>query len=281
MTTMRAFFMANYRSIGANMWQRRATFFRTSPRWFRFQRAVLDHTDRQLLDVSWRAVQSPANSPELLAHVRSHLPDWPGFRTRVYTYVDMEWNPIFGELRLPVAGPTLHEEVEPEGQRDLLAQLFAACPPGSYGYYAQWGLGPFHTVVGSTAAAGIHLFFASQVQFLKQPMGDLVTRIMSTLETKYWNSRQDVVDHLAGLFLKERGRQLGVAGPQLLRTIWEGHRTPDLPTADTLSEAQLQEVAETLNANLDALDATAAATFAQELYEKAVAENQVKFTSEM
>lgn len=280
MTSMRTHFRSNYRSIGANIWQRRATFFRTSPRWFRFRQAVLDHTDRQLLDVTWRAAESPANSPELLAHVRRHLPGWPGFRTRVYTYVDLEWNPIFGELRLPSHGPTIHEEVEPEGQRDLLAQLFAACPEGSYGYYAQWGLGPFHTLVGSTAAATIHLFFASQAQFLKQPMGDLVNEIMSTLETKYWDSQQDVVDHLAGLFLDKRGRQWGVAGPRRLRTIWEGHRTPDLPQADKLSEQQLQEVADKLNDNLDALDATAAATFAQQLYDKAVAENLVRFTAE-
>ncbi|HEY0694331.1 MAG TPA: hypothetical protein VGD71_35505 [Kribbella sp.] len=280
MTTMRAFFRTNYRSIGANLWQRRATFFRTSPRWFRFQQAIISHTDRQLLDISWRAVQSPSNSPELLAHVRRHLPGWPGFRTRVYTYVDMEWNPIFGELRLPATGPTVHEEVEPEGQRDMLAQLFAACPPGSYGYYAQWGLAPFHTLVGNTAAAGIHMFFASQVQFLKQPMGDLVTKIMSTLETKYWDSRQDVVDHLAGLFLKERGRQLGVAGPQWLRTVWEGQRTPDLPTVDQLSEVQLQEIADTINGNLADLDASVAAKFARELYDKAVEENRVKFTSD-
>jgi hypothetical protein len=269
-------FTTNFNAVGASAWRRAGTMFTVSPRWFRFRNTVFSHVDRQLLDVSWKVVESPANSPELVAHMRRYRPEWQGFRSRVYTYLTQEWNPIYGTLETPSDGGRLQEEVEPLGQRDMLKQVFAACPPGSYGYYAQWGLAPFHQVFGNVAAATIHEFFASQVQFLMQPMSPQVTEIMSTLETRYWESREDVIDYVAGRVLNKRTRAWAVATPAMFRQLWEGERTPELGPGERLSEAQLEEISEQLNGKLEELDIEATQKFAQELFEKMAAENRLK-----
>jgi hypothetical protein len=269
-------FSTNFSAIGASTWGRAGTFFTVSPRWSRFRQAVGGQVDRQLLDVSWRVVESPANSPEVIAHVRRYRPEWTGFRSRVYTYLTQEWNPIYQTLETPTGGAELQEEVAPLGQRDMLAQVFEACPEGSYGYYAQWGLAPFRMVAGNVAAATIHEFFASQIQFLMQPMSPEVTEIMSSLETRYWESREDIIDYVAGKVLTKRTRGWAVVTPATLRRLWEGERMPTLAPGETLSQEQLAEIAAQLNAKLGELDAAAARKFAQELFEKMAAENRLR-----
>lgn len=275
----RRFPTATFRAIGISARARSATFFRVSPRWSRFRQVLNVQIDRQLLDITWRPVASPVYSLEVMAHLRANLPGWEEFRVPVYTYVDQTWNSIYGDFDTP-ADARVYEEVGQIGERDRLEQIFAACPAGSYGYYAQWGLAPFKAVVGSTAAATIDEFFAKNVHLLTQPMSPEITEILSTLETKYWNSRTDILDYIAGRVLNKRTRAWGVATPAALRRLWEGERTPALPPGEELDTEQAQEIAEALNENLPQLDLEAAQRFANELYEQAVAGNRVRVADE-
>lgn len=272
---VRRFPTATFRAIGISARARSATFFRVSPRWTRFHQVVNLKVDRQLLDISWRPVESPTISPEIMAHLRRNLPGWQGFRAPVYTFIEQSWNTTYGDLETP-ADAEVYEEVGQIGQRDRLEQIFAACPPGSYGYYAQWGLAPFKAVFGNLAAATIDEFFAKNVHLLIQPMSAEITDILSGLETKYWDSSKDIIDYIAGKVLSKRTRAWAVATPAALRRLWEGERTPTLPAGEELDTAQAQEIADVLNENLPQLDLEAAQRFAEELCEQAVAENRVR-----
>ena len=243
-------------------------------RWRRFREVALGFENRQLIAVGWAHVENPALSPELMAHLHHHLPQWTGFRQQVFTYVETEWNSIYGDVEV-LPGAAVTTEAQPLGRRDHLEQIFAACPEGSYGYYAQFGLAPFKSLVGNFASATIDEFFASQVHFLKQPMSAMVNDIMSTLETHYWNSREDIIDYIAGRVMTKGMRHLGVATPQVVMQVWEGKRVPGLGPGETLGDEQLAEVVDLLAQNLGGLDQAAAGRFATELCERMIAENRV------
>ncbi|OLR95053.1 hypothetical protein [Actinokineospora bangkokensis] len=268
-------FTAAFRAIGENIRLRRTAFWTGSVRWDSFKRTASFYEDRQLLGVGWSQVDNPAQTDEVMKHLHAHLPEWNGFRQRVFTYVQAEFDPIYGDLRV-AEGARVYTEAEPLGQREYLEQIFEACPEGSYGYYAKSGLAPFKAVVGNFAAATIDQFFASQVHFLKQPMSPQVNDIMSTMETKYWDTREEAIDFIAGKVLGKAGRELGVATPQFLAELWRGKRVPDLPEGETLDQDQLAAIAGQLNDKITDLDLQAATAFAKSLYDQMTADNRLR-----
>jgi hypothetical protein len=268
-------FVRNYRRTGRRVWEN-LHFFNRQRALPRYQAALTRYSEAMLIERRIDVAATPYYNQELMAHVRRHLPNWRGFQTEHRSYVYAEWSPIFQEWDWSTAKLVLNQE-QPLLQRDRLMQIFAACPEGSYGYYAQFGLAPFKAVVGSFAAATIDELFASQVHILKQPFSPEINDIMSTIETRYWNSREDLLEHIAGLFLIKSGRERGVRWPAKLMTIWEGQRKPKLPEGEALEAEQLAEAQSVLTEeNLKKMDDAAMVKFSSDLYDRLVAEGKAK-----
>jgi hypothetical protein len=271
--TMKFNFARSYFNTGKLYWSK-IKFYnpQKTAKWYtstlsKYNRAVF-------LNYKIDVATTPYYNQELMSHVKTHLPDWKGFKTEYHTYIHAEWSSIYADWDWSTAKLVLNEE-RALLQRDRLMQIFQACPPGSYGYYAQYGLAPFKAVVGSFASATIDEFFASMVQFLKQPFSVPINDIMSTLETRYWNTRKELLDYLAGKTFTKRRRELGVSVPASVMTIWEGKRVPQLPAGETLSDEQLAEVQKALTEeNLDKLDDIALARFTADLYKQLVAKGK-------
>ena len=264
--------VSNYRTYGRNLWGRLHFRNRQAQQPF-FQQRVLQYPPAQLLRIAVEPTTVPYYSPELMTHLRQHLPNWNGFHTEVRTYFFSTWNSIYGDWDLE--GRVVRIE-RPLLQRDRLEQIFAACPDGSYGYYASRGLAPFKAVVGSFASATIDEFFASQIHWLKQEFGREVNIIMSTMETRYWNSREDLVEWLAGQTFRAWMRRIGVSIPSYVMTIWEGQRKPSLPPGEALEAEQLQEAINLLNERLPGLNQTAVQEASVEIYNRLVSEGKAK-----
>lgn len=260
----------NYGQLGRDVW-RQVKFHDNPQRQFPWYRQALSrYSEAMLIERRIDRAAVPYYNHTLMSHLWRHLPNWRGFQTEYRTYAQAQWTPIFQDWDWSTVRIVVDQE-QPLLQRDRLMQIFGACPPGSYGYYAQYGLAPFKAVVGSFASATIDEFFASHVQYLKQPFSEQVNDIMSTLETVYWNGRQDLVDWLAGQSFGKVGRELAVAIPANLMTLWEGRRVPAIPEGEALSEAQLAVAQTTLTAeNLERLDDAARVGYAAELYQQLV-----------
>ena len=272
-------FMRDYRATGRRVW-RNLRFFnpQKSLPWYR--NALSRYSEAMLIERRIDIATIPYYNEDLMARLRDQLPNWKGFQTEHRSYVRADWNTIYQDWDWSTARIILNEE-QPLLQRDRLMQIFAACPEGSYGYYAQYGLAPFKAVVGSFASATIDQFFANQAQFLKQPFSPQVNEIMSTLETHYWNSRADLLEHIAGLFLDKGGRQRGVRYPAKIMTVWEGQRKPAITEGEALESEQLAEAQAALTEeNLKLLDDAAIARFTSELYERLVAKGKAKADSQ-
>lgn len=259
-------FRTSFRAIGARAWPR-VRMFSSAPSTPAYHQVLSTCSEPRLARVRIDRATVPYYQPELMNHLRTHLPDWGGFTTVFETHVYQTWNTVYGDWDWSEFGGVVEVE-QPLLQRDRLIQIFAACPTGSYGYYAQYGLAPFKAVVGSFAAATIDEFFASQVHFLKQPMSAPMNDIMSSLETKYWDSQQDFTDWLAGKTFTKGMRELGVSVPASLLTVWEGKRKPALPPGEALEEEQLAEATAVLHEALPGLDASAFQSFAADLYQR-------------
>ncbi|MFI2458128.1 hypothetical protein [Streptomyces sp. NPDC019539] len=265
--------LASFRALGASVYTR-VNLYQTSTRYNRYRQMAQGYADRQLLHVDW-VIIDPATRPELVERIKRNLPDFVGFKSQVFTYVESEWNNIYGDFDPPRPEGTLIKETVSPGQRGRLLQILEACPEGSYGYYAKFALAPFHAIIGNFAAATIDEFFAANVEYLKQPMSPLVSKILALLETKYWNSREDVVEFAAGQILNEHGRELAMDITSKVIQLWEGGRVPDLPDSETLDE-QLPLIVSQLSAGISEMDYEVSQRIAQELYEKAVRNNIIK-----
>lgn len=239
--------------IVGSMIFKRIKFFPVSPPRARFDHLVNSMSDMRLVNIHVEAATVPYYHPVLMLHLQRHLPGWTGFKAQYYEYVHQHWNSMYGDWDWSDVGQVVVVE-QPLLQRDRLMQIFEACPEGSYGYYAKYGLGPFKGVVGSFAAATIDQFFASQIQFLKQPMSPAINEIMSSMETKYWNSRETWLEWIAGKTFTQGMRKLGVSLPSHLLTVWEGQRKPTLPSGEELEEVQLGIALELLREHLPELD---------------------------
>lgn len=252
--------------IGEQTWSR-LRFFNPERATSRYRQALARYSQALLVDRRVDVVTSPYFDPDLMAHLRRHLPGWHDFHTEFRTYLSAEWNSIYGDWDWSDMALVVDEE-QPLLQRDRLMQILEACPEGSYAYYARRGLAPFKAVVGSVASATIDRFFAANIWLLKQPMSVLVNEIMSTLETKYWGTRQNLVDYVAGWWLPKRGRQFVVATPQFLMTLAKGVRTPDLPPGEVLDAEQLAELQRILAEHLPTLDDVVIMEFCKDLYKR-------------
>jgi hypothetical protein len=266
--------LTNFHSFGKNLFGR-STRYQTWTRYVRFRQISQGYANLQLLDRAWETMPDPAVSPEIMVELQRNLPGWGGFQQEVFTYVQMNWNDMFGDFDDVVPGAALVREIIPSGPRGRLAQIFAACPPGSYGYYAQYGLAPFRLLVGNTAAADIDTFFAQNIRFLKQPMSNEVRDLMSMLETKYWRSRQDLVDWVAGTVLTENRRRAGVSVPATLTRLVEGYRRTELG-AEELTTEQLTQIQSTLRQGIDEMTLEAVQRRASELADQMIRENLVE-----
>lgn len=259
----------NYGQLGRNVW-REIKFYNPQKQFPWYQQALARYSEAMLIERRIDTATVPYHNQDLMSHLWRHLPNWRGFQTEYRTYAQAQWTPIFQDWDWSTVKIVVNQE-QPLLQRDRLMQIFGACPPGSYGYYAQYGLAPFKAVVGSFASATIDEFFASHVEWLKQPFSEQVNDIMSTLETYYWNDRQDLVNWLAGQTLGKLGRELAVQLPANLMTLWEGKRQPAIPEGEELTEMQLAIAQTTLTPqSLDRLDDAARVSFAAELYQKLV-----------
>lgn len=272
-------FAMNFRAFGGSLYSR-MSLYRTSTRYNYYRQLAQGYAGRQLLHVDWVTMPDPAVRPEFVAHLKLHVPDMDGFRSKVFTYVESDFNPVYGDFDPIKEGAKITTEVIPSGQRGRLKQIFAACPKGSYGYYAQFGLAPFRLIAGNLAAATIDEFFGSNIEYLKQEMSPATNDIMTTLETKYWRSQKDIVDWLAGMVLTKFGRTVLVAVPAALVRLWEGRRVPDLPPGQKLTEEQLADIATKINAGVETMDLAASLRRAKDLYQEAVKKNRIKYESE-
>jgi hypothetical protein len=262
----------NYATFGRNVWSR-LRFRNPQAQQPYFQQRVLRYPPMQLVRIDIQPTTVPYYNAQLMAHLRRHLPDWNGFHTEVRTYFHSNWNSIYGDWDLE--GTVVRIE-RPLLQRDRLMQIFQACPEGSYGYYAARGLAPFKSVVGSLAASTIDEFFASQVHWLKQGFSDAINDIMSTMETDYWESREDLVEWLAGRTFTKWMREVGVAVPAYVLTIWEGKRKPSLPEGEAPEEEQLQAAANLLKENLPKLNRDAVEAYSVQLWEEVLRKRKAK-----
>lgn len=210
----------------------------------------------------------PYYDPELMSLLQTHLPAWNGFRTRYLTYLIGQWNSIYGDWDYsPESSELVVEEEQPLLQRDRLMQIFEACPVGSYGFFAAKGLTPFKRVVGSYAAATIDEFFATQVPWLKQPYCDDLNKLMSELETRYWNNRKELRTWLAGKTFTKRMRQWGVSR---IAVVWDGKEGPVIPRGEPLAEKQITEAREVVEGAATDLDDEALEQFSHKLYDDLV-----------
>jgi hypothetical protein len=215
----------------------------------RYQQAAYKYAGSMLLSKTPGLATKPYYQPELTSLLHKHLPNWYGFQTQFYSYLEMNWSSIFGDWDYSSA-KLVHKEEQPLLQRDRLMQIFGACPRGSYGYYAYRGLTPFKALVGSYASAAIDEFFASNIELLRQPFTGLVNDIMSTKETVYWNSQQEFTNWLAGQLLGKDGRSNVVRWSARLSTFLEGWATEQ----GTLAQEQLKQIKAELDASLPGLD---------------------------
>jgi hypothetical protein len=206
-----------------------------------------------------------------MAHIQTHLPEWPGFLTEYRTYLTAGWSSIFADWDWQTVA-LIRDEEQPLLQRDRLMQIFQACPVGSYGYFAAKGLGPFKSVVGSFAAATIDEFFASQVQWLSQPCCADLNALMSELETYYWDNRQKLVEYLAGKTFSKKMRQWGVS-TRVPKT-WEGKTKPAVPGGEASEGDQMAEARDLMEGATGTMDAEALEKFSLEVYEKLVAKGK-------
>jgi hypothetical protein len=248
--------LSKYRTIGCHLYPR-LTFMNPEWKTIRFQEGTKKHANSVLLTEKYDLVTKPYYQPELMEKLHKHLPTWLGFQTWHYTYVQGMWNSIYGELDFRDVAVFIQQE-KPLLQRDRLAQIFAACPAGSYGYYAARGLAPFKLAVGSFASAQIDEFFASNIDLLTQPFSKIVNDIMSTKETAYWKSQKEFTNWLAGHFLSKGGREKGVAWPAALHRFAYG--TP-VPEGEVLNEEQLAKLKAELEEQLPRLDVVALEDF--------------------
>lgn len=276
----RAFsFTRNFRVMGRRRW-RQLKFFNPQKQLPVYQQSLTRYSEVMLVQKQLGIAQTPYYNEELMNHLKRHLPGWQGFRAEFRTYVYGQWNPIYQDWDLSTVKLKIREE-QPLLQRDRLMQIFESCPEGSYGYYAQTGLAPFKGLVGSFASATIDQFFASNVQFLKQQFSTDINEIMSTLETRYWNSRKELMDYIAGKSFTKGMRKAGVKVPSVLMTVWEGQRKPTLPDGEALEAEQLKEARSVLTEeNLKKLDDAALARFTSELYDQLVAKQKAKAEAE-
>jgi hypothetical protein len=238
----------NYKSIGTRFWNFGSVSWagwkyfvkdRTTPSYLR---VVAKHSI--LLSKKRDFVKIDYYDPQLMSHVKKHLPDFQNFSTNFYTFMVVEWNPIYGDIDWRGHGKIIVVE-EVLYQRDRLLQIFGSCPEGSYGYYAQIALTPFKFAVQSFAAARIDEFFAAVAQLLIQPFGPKINGIMTGLESSYWYSldqKAEFIEWAAGQLLSQDGRAL----PPWLASQWETFKGTKLraPFEDgrTLTAKQLEEI---------------------------------------
>jgi hypothetical protein len=236
-----------------------------------------------LLSTRFGPSTNPYYDPELMAHLRKYL-NFQGFKTRFDTYLVGHWNPIYGELDFTAGTVVVIEQTLYE--RDRLLQVFRACPEGSYGYYAYYGLSPIKLLVQSFAAAEIDKFFASLAQFIREPFGADIDNMMTALETMYWISRENWVDYAAGQIIGQEGRSAPVAAASRVLTWVEGQRSG----SSALTSDQWNEIRDVLNVIVKQVDGDVAkARFDDkivtqikkklgEMYDTAQKENRLKKT---
>jgi hypothetical protein len=233
-----------YYDIGYHLYPK-FSFYNPEKNTARFKEFAAVHANSVVLQKKHDLVKTPYYNTELMGLLRKHLPSWENFHTWHYTFAQAQWDSIRSDW--DTSSVTFVELERPLLQRDRLAQIFQACPPGSYGYYAARGLAPFKLAVGSFASAQIDEFFASNVEVLVQPYSALVNDIMSMAETAYWDSQEEFTNWLAGKFLRKSGRERGVGWPALAHQFAFG--TPQ-PGGEPLSESELQKVREILAGEL-------------------------------
>src|SRR5262249_54589742 len=178
--------IGTYVTVGRHLY-RKFKFYNPQKQTIRYQEWL--HAKRYM-EVAWTRkglATHPYYDPELVALLNTHVPSWPGFKTQYFTFLQPQMILSDGEVDLLTA--KFVEIEKPLLQRDRLAQVFGACGKGTYGWYAKRGLAPFKAVVGSWGSATIDEFFAKNIQLLNQPFGVLVNDIMSTQETRYWQSQ--------------------------------------------------------------------------------------------
>lgn len=248
--------LSKYTSIGRHLYPK---FTFKNPEWRteRFKEGTKKYANTMLLSKKYELVSKPYYQPELMVKLHTYLPAWPGFQTWHYQYVQGLWNSMYGELDFRDIAVFITQE-KPLLQRDRLEQIFRACPPGSYGFYAARGLAPFKLAVGSFASAQIDEFFASNIDLLTQPFSKLVNDIMSTKETSYWKSQKEFTNWLAGHFLSKGGREKGVAWPAAVHKFAFG--TPE-PEGEVLTEEQLAKLKAELEEQLPQLNVVALTDF--------------------
>lgn len=275
--------------------------YRTWGKWFKDNSALAKHATKYfvqsvktprydqalgkypiLLHKEWAHTEQRYYTEDLMAHVRKHLKGFENFHALRQTYL-VPTKIMFrldGEMEILLSKVVTVEK--PLYERDRLLQLFKACPPGSYGYYAYRGLRPVKFFVGSFAAAKIDQFFASFAQFLKQPFGKSVDDIMSYAETYYWNTRQehskeDFVNWVAGQVIGQEGRSNTVWLASKVYEWVEGQRHTPLPGGQELTEKDWDEVANVLRdmtARYDSEAADGLGVRMGELYDEIVAKKQ-------
>jgi hypothetical protein len=238
----------NYKTVGTRFWN----FSKVS--WAGFQYFYRDRTTPSYLRIVAKHsillskkrdfTKIDYYDPILMGHVRKHLPKFENFSTNFYTFLLTEWNPIYGDTDWQSIGKIIVVEEELY-QRDRLLQLFGACSPGSYGYYAEIALTPFKFAVQSFAADKIDEFFASVIQLVKQPYGPEINGIMTALESSFWYSldqKEKFIEWAAGQLLSQDGRTI----PPWLVVQWETYKSGKLrePTkgGDVLTAQQLREI---------------------------------------
>lgn len=275
--------------------------YRTWGKWYKDNSALLKHATKYfvasvktpkydvalgkypfLLHQEWAHTEQRYYTEELMAHVRKHLKDFENFRALRQTYLvpTKVYVRLDGDIEILLSKVITVEK--PLYERDRLLQIFKACPPGSYGYYAYRGLGPVKFFVGSFAAAKIDQFFASLAQFLKQPFGESVDDIMTFAETSYWNSRKehskdDFVNWVAGQVIGQKGRSNTVWLASKVSEWVEGQRHTSLPGGQELTEKDWNEVASVLKEMTEQIDVDIADGIGKrmgELYDEIVAKKQ-------
>jgi hypothetical protein len=264
-------FSTSFRPLGRARWST-VRFYSTKPRSDNtFRTAASKYQQMTYISSRFELAKYPYYNPLLMGHVKTYLPEWPGFLTEYRTYLTAQWSTIFFDWDWQTVTLVADEE-QPLLQRDRLMQIFQACPEGSYGYFASKGLGPFKSVVGSFAAATIDEFFASNVQWLSLPYCDDLNVLMSELETYYWDNRQKLVEYLAGKTFTKKMRQWGVS-TRVPRT-WDGKSKPMIPGDEASEPDQMAAARVLLEDATGTMDAEALEKFSIEVYEKLVSKGK-------
>lgn len=235
-----------------------------------------------LLSNFTRITDKPFYNPKLMAHVKKYITGFEGFQVEGRSYFVAGWNPIYGDTDWS-GGVVVTIEKEPY-ERDRLLQLFKACQPGSYGYYAYRGLSPVKYFVQSFAAAEIDKFFASNAQFIAQPFGPFVDNIMTTLESAYWNARpkNEVRDYIAGQVIGQKQRSDAVRLASVVSRWLETVRHTPLPDGRELTEDQWNEIGQILGAMVAQVDDDSLqglVWYLNDIYDQMVEKNKEKAKS--